>query len=50
MVRFMVPSYVDIAERLPKTPTGKSRQVALRQMGVTPHAFDRERAGVALER
>ena len=50
MARFMVPRYIDVAESLPKTPTGKIRKVALRQTGVTSSTFDREKAGVALIR
>ena len=50
MARFMVPRYIDVAERLPKTPTGKIRKVALRNAGVTSSTFDREKAGIILKR
>lgn len=50
MARFMVPRYIDVAESLPKTPTGKIRKVALRNAGVTSSTFDREKAGIILKR
>lgn len=50
MARFMVPRYIDVAESLPKTPTGKIRKVALRNTGVTSFTFDREKAGITLKR
>ncbi len=50
MARFMVPRYIDVAKSLPKTPTGKIRKVALRNTGVTSRTFDREKAGITLER
>ncbi len=42
MARFMVPRYVRILERLPKTPTERVQKFALRQAGVTPDTYDRE--------
>lgn len=50
MPRFMIPRYVDFVEELPLTPTQKVRKAALREIGVTPATFDREAAGIALER
>ncbi len=47
---FMVPRYVEFAESLPKTPTGKIRKVVLREQGVTAGTWDREKAGVRVRR
>ena len=50
MAYFMVPRYVETVEALPKTPTGKIQKFALREMGVTAKTWDREAAGVTLQR
>lgn len=46
MAGFMVPRYVRFVEALPKTPTEKVQKFRLREEGVTPDTWDRERAGV----
>ena len=50
MARFMVPRFIDVVAELPKTPTGKVRKHLLREAGVTSTTWDREAAGVKLER
>ena len=47
---FAVPRYVDIRAELPKTPTHRVEKYKLRQEGVTPTAWDREKAGFKLRR
>lgn len=42
--RFMVPRYVRFCDDLPRTPTGKVRKAVLRDQGVTPDTYDRERS------
>jgi crotonobetaine/carnitine-CoA ligase len=46
MPAYMVPRYVEIASALPSTPTGKIEKFRLRERGVTPTTWDRERAPV----
>jgi len=42
MAGFMVPRYVRILDRLPKTPTERVQKYLLRSAGVTHDTFDRE--------
>lgn len=42
MARFMVPRYVRILPKLPKTPTERVQKFELRAAGVTPDTYDRE--------
>ena len=49
MPHFMVPRYVRVLPELPKTPTNKVRKVDFRNDGVTPDAWDREKAGIVLK-
>ena len=48
--RFMIPRYVEVLDVLPKTPTEKVRKEVLRQAGVTPGTWDREKSGMVLPR
>ena len=50
MAYFMVPRYIDIVEALPKTPTGKIQKYELRSAGRTATTWDREAAGIKLQR
>jgi len=50
MAYFMVPRYLEFADTLPKTPTGKIQKFALRERGVTAVTWDRVQAGVTLKR
>mgnify|MGYP001030251931 FL=1 len=47
---FAVPRYLQFAERLPTTENGKIRKYELREQGVGPETWDREKAGYRLER
>lgn len=47
---FAIPRYIEIVEELPLTENGKIRKVLLRERGVTAHTWDREAAGVELNR
>ena len=50
MAYFMVPRYVEVAEALPKTQTGKIQKYALRERGLTPQTWDRDATGIRLRR
>jgi crotonobetaine/carnitine-CoA ligase len=50
MAYFMIPRYLRFMEELPKTPTQRIRKVQLREEGVTPDTWDREKAGYKLKR
>jgi crotonobetaine/carnitine-CoA ligase len=43
---FMIPRYVRVVAELPKTPTAKVQKNLLREQGITPDTWDRERAGI----
>ncbi len=45
MAYFMVPRYLRIMEKLPKTPTERIRKAELRKEGIAPGTWDRETAG-----
>lgn len=47
---FMIPRYVRVLDELPRTPTQKVEKHRLRQAAVTPDTWDREAAGVRVER
>ncbi len=47
---FAIPRYVEFVDELPVTPSGKIRKVTLRERGVGPTTWDREAAGISLER
>jgi crotonobetaine/carnitine-CoA ligase len=50
MAYFMIPRYLRIMPELPKTPTQRVKKFELREQGVTPDAWDREKAGYKLKR
>lgn len=50
MAHFMVPRYVRVMPELPKTPTAKIQKTELRRAGLTDDTWDRQTAGVAVER
>lgn len=50
MPYFAVPRYVEFMESLPKTPTERVEKYKLKQAGVTPNTWDREKAGIQLTR
>jgi crotonobetaine/carnitine-CoA ligase len=47
---FAIPRYIDLVDSLPLTENGKVRKQDLRERGVTPTTWDRERAGYRLRR
>jgi len=47
---FMVPRYVRLVDDLPKTASGKLQKHVLRQEGVAAGVWDREAAGIRLQR
>lgn len=47
---FAVPRYVDIRTEFPKTPTFRIEKYKLRQEGVTPSAWDADKAGYRVDR
>jgi crotonobetaine/carnitine-CoA ligase len=50
MAHFMLPRFIRIMEELPKTPTQKIQKHILRNEGVTPDTWDREKAGIHVRR
>lgn len=50
MAYFMVPRYLRIVDKIPKTETNKPRKVVFRDEGVTDDTWDREAAGIVLKR
>ncbi len=50
MAYFMVPRYVRFLEALPKTPTARIEKYRLREEGVTPDTWDRDKAGYKVKR
>jgi crotonobetaine/carnitine-CoA ligase len=49
MGQHMVPRYIEIMDSLPQTPSEKVKKKDLRERGVTPQTWDRQKAGVLLE-
>lgn len=47
---YMVPRYIRIVTELPKTASGKLQKHLLRSEGLTGDTWDRERAGIRLQR
>ena len=47
---FAIPRFVEFVPELPMTESGKIRKVVLRERGVGPATWDREKAGVELKR
>ena len=50
MPYFMVPRYIEVVDELPKTPTQKVQKHLLREVGITNATWDREAAGIKLNR
>ncbi|MPZ00586.1 MAG: AMP-binding protein [Actinophytocola sp.] len=50
MAHYAVPRYVEFVDELPKTATERNQYAALRERGITPGTWDRERAGYQLQR
>jgi len=50
MPYFAVPRFVEFMDALPKTPTERVQKYLLKQAGVTPNTWDREKAGIEVSR
>lgn len=50
MPYFAVPRYVEFMDSLPKTPTERTQKYLLKQAGITPNTWDREKAGIKVSR
>ena len=50
MPYFAVPRYIEFLDSLPKTPNEKVRKVELREAGITPNTWDREKYGYKVKR
>jgi len=50
MPYFAIPRYIEFVNNLPKTPNEKVRKVELREAGITPFTWDREKAGYKIKR
>lgn len=50
MPYFAVPRFVEFMDSLPKTPTERVQKYLLKQAGITQNTWDREKAGVQIER
>jgi crotonobetaine/carnitine-CoA ligase len=50
MPYFAVPRFVEFMESLPKTPTERVQKYLLKQAGITPNTWDREKVGVEVKR
>ena len=46
----MVPRYVEFMDDFPKTPNQKIEKYKLREKGLTAQTWDREKAGIKIER
>jgi len=45
MARFMIPRYLEFMPSLPKTPTLRIEKYKLKERGITPSTWDREKSG-----
>jgi len=50
LAHFMLPRYIRIMTDLPRTPTQKVEKYILRQQGLTPDVWDREKGGIKIRR
>lgn len=50
MAYFAIPRYLEFVSELPKTPTNRVEKYRLRQAGITKDTWDREKAGVKINR
>ena len=46
MASFMVPRYFDFRESLPKTETHRIQKAQLKQQGITPTTWDRDKGAL----
>jgi crotonobetaine/carnitine-CoA ligase len=50
MAYYMVPRYVELMDEFPKTPNQKIQKFKLRDKGLASDTWDREKAGIKIER
>ena len=50
MAYFAVPRYLEFVADLPKTPTARVEKYRLREAGITENTWDREKAGIKVNR
>jgi crotonobetaine/carnitine-CoA ligase len=50
MPRHWVPRYVEYMDELPRTESHKLKKSDLRDAGITPQTWDREKAGIRFKR
>jgi carnitine-CoA ligase len=50
LAHFMLPRYIRVLKDLPRTPTQKVEKYVLRQQGLTVDTWDREKAGIKVQR
>ena len=50
MAHFMIPRFVRIVDALPATPTNKVEKYKLKDEGITPDTWDRDKAGIVVKR
>ena len=50
LAHFMIPRFIRVVDELPRTPTAKLQKHVLRQEGLTPDTWDREQAGIRIQR
>jgi carnitine-CoA ligase len=50
MPAYWVPRFVEFMDALPRTESHKLKKVELREAGITPETWDREKAGITLKR
>jgi len=50
MPYFAVPRYIEYVSEIPKTANAKVRKNVLRERGVTPDTWDREAAGIRVQK
>jgi len=48
--RFALPRYIEFRDALPVTPSGRIQKYKLREEGVTPATWDREKSGLVITR
>jgi crotonobetaine/carnitine-CoA ligase len=50
MAYFMIPRYIDFVDKLPKSEVHRTMKRFLKERGVTPTTYDREKAGYEIKR
>jgi crotonobetaine/carnitine-CoA ligase len=50
MAYFAIPRYIAIRSELPKTPSERVEKFKLKKEGITKDCWDREEAGIELQR